>query len=67
VFEQLADIVVIQPGADTKGPRFYSEWFQRSGLPALAQAPAKRLIDSFFERAARAAHFGLQFFHDIWI
>jgi hypothetical protein len=67
VFEQPVDIVVIQSGLQTKSPRVYSEWFQRFDLPALVQTPTKKFIDSFFERAAGAAHFGFQFFQDVFV
>ena len=67
MFEQPVDIVVIQSGLQTKGPRVYSEWFQRFDSPALVQTSTKRFIDSFFERAAGTAHFGFQFFHDIFV
>lgn len=53
VFNELADLVVIQPRPGAEGSSLHLEGFRRQMFPARVKAETEKVVDDFLEGAPR--------------
>ena len=65
LLEQIPDIVVTEPGLQSKGPGLDLEWFCGLEIPLCTQPESEKLVNRHLERFSGAPHLGLELGRDI--